>query len=114
MSTRTENIFRQSKQASSFISKFNYHYENTVPSLCASKNIPDSLQQSPKIIIKKNVRNMNFHFAEQVVEGVGIISAEAILLSALKVYVGPDCVKLSETSFKKTHSVKGSFLPIYG
>ena len=57
---------------------------------------------------------MNVHFAEQIVEGVGIISAETILLSALKTYIGPDCVKLSETSFKKTHTVKASFLPIYG
>ena len=114
MSTKIENNFRQSKQAASYIHKFNYHLQHTVPSFLPSTNNQSSPQQSPTIASKKGLRSMNFHFAEHSVEGVGTIDAQTILLSALKIYVGPDCVKLSQSSYKKNHTMKASYLPIYG
>ena len=95
MSTKIENQFKPSKQAASFIHKFNYHVENTIPSFLPSSQGHSSSQQSPIIAFKKNVRNMNFHFAKHSVDGVGTVDSETILLCALKIYIGSDCVKLS-------------------
>jgi hypothetical protein len=38
---------------------------------------------------------MTFHYADHIAEGVDIIDAESILLSAKKIYLGTDCLKLN-------------------
>ena len=49
----------------------------------------------PKIKSKKGIRGMTFHFADHVAEGVDIIDAESILLSAKKIYLGTDSLKIN-------------------
>jgi hypothetical protein len=114
MSGKMENCNRYSKLAASHISKFKYHFEHTLPDLLTLQQSSQQKGKRPLVNIKKGLRNLNFHFAEHAAEGVGAIDAEAILLSAVKIYVGSDCVKISEHTYKKNTSVRASYMPIYG
>lgn len=49
----------------------------------------------PKIKSKKGIRGMTFHFVDHLAEGVDIIDEESILLSAKKIYLGTDCLKIN-------------------
>ena len=43
-----------------------------------------------------------------------MLDSEAILASALKIYVGPESLKLSGNSYRKSKAIKVPYLPIYG
>ena len=51
---------------------------------------------------------MTFHFADHVAEGVDIIDAESILLSAKKICLGTDSLKINQRMYKKSRPVKAS------
>ena len=110
MATFAEGLYRPSKRASAHISKFNYHLSHTVPELIQEKSsVKGSFLQT-----KKGLRNTTFHFLEHSTEGVAMLDSEAILTSALKIYVGPECLKLSGNSYRKSKTVKTPYLPIFG
>jgi len=68
---------------------------------------------SPKIISKKGIRGMIFYFLEHLTEGVDIIDAESILLSAKKIYLTKDSMKINDNMYKNYKVLKTPFLPIY-
>ena len=114
MSGRKDRNMKTSKRAAAHISKFHYHLEHTVPECFPTTIGTQYNKEEPILQTKKGLRNTTFHYAEHSTDGVGTIDAEAILLSALKIYVGSDSVKLSDTSYKKTKRVKTPYLPQYG
>ncbi len=114
MSDKLEATMRQSKRAAARISNFHYHLQYTVPEVFPSELEKEQNSSSPILKTKKGLRSTTFHFAQHSTDGVSTLDAEAILLSALKIYVGPDCVKLSESSYKKVLTIKAPYLPVYG
>ena len=56
---------------------------------------------------------MTFYFADHMTEGVDIIDAESILLSAKKIYLTKDSIKINDNMYKNYKLLKTSFLPIY-
>jgi hypothetical protein len=57
---------------------------------------------------------MTFYFVDHMAEGVDIIDAESILISAKKIYLTKNSIKINENIYKNYKVLKTSFLPIYG
>jgi hypothetical protein len=110
----SENINTQSKKAGFHIAKFHYHITHTIPQLFPQSH-SEVPQQKPRILrSKKTDRNMVFHYACHSGEGVGTLDSESILESAVKLYVGSECIRVGANSFKKSKAYKVPYMPIYG
>ena len=107
MATEIDFLPNQSKKAAFHVTKFQYHLTHTVPVLFSES--PDSILQG-----KKGHKKMNFNFATWTTEGVSAIDTEAILESARKLYLGPDCVKLNEHAYRRSTTHRLPYLPISG
>jgi hypothetical protein len=85
---------------------------HTIPTLFPQ--LQDTLPSTPTLLTKKGLRGMTFHFLQHSAEGVATLDAEAILLSARKIYIGSDSLKISNFSYKRSKTIKVPFMPIYG
>jgi len=56
---------------------------------------------------------MTFYFIDYIADGVDIVDAESILLSAKKIYLNKDSIKINDNMYKNSQSVKASIWPIY-
>lgn len=56
---------------------------------------------------------MTFYFLDYMTDGVDIVDTESILLSAKKIYLNKDSIKISENMYKNYKPVKASIWPIY-
>ncbi len=56
---------------------------------------------------------MTFYFIDYVADGVDIVDAESILLSAKKIYLNKESIKINENIYKNYKPIKTSIWPIY-
>jgi len=57
---------------------------------------------------------MIYYFSCFSSEGISTIDAEAILESAKKLYLGKDCIRMSDLVYKRNCQHKLPYLPVYG
>lgn len=114
MYTKNQKSGSQQKKAAAQITKFNYHLQHTIPENFAEECKNKESTTQAKILSKKGIRGMTFYFMDYNTQGVDLLDAESILMSAKKIYLNKDSIKINDNMYKNYKPVKASFWPIYG